>query len=1026
MLEKLQNITKNKLANGLWSIKKNEEVSLYQVQEMYYFEDHERKFKPDFDDSIKWGKITSGQRWGGYDKIFWFKAEITLPEHLQEGRIFLVPSLAKTSNLDVVPNYPESLLFIDGIAVQGIDKYHKGIFLAQKWIEKRSFSIYIRSWTGLRGELDYTFFGLEFFDVNPVAQKYYFLAKNVLDTIEELDKNDIANSRLLNILNDSYKKINFAYPRSQEYYVSIDEALTCLQEGLGKLNFLKREIPRVIVTGHSHIDMAWLWRVLHTREKAQRTFATVLNLMEEYPEYTFIHSSPCLYKYLKKDYPELYEKVKEKIKEGKWEATGGMWVESDSNISPAEFLIRQILFGKRFLREEFGVDSKVVWLPDAFGYTYSLPQIIKKSGMKYFATTKISWNEINRFPFDTFWWKGIDGTEILAHFITTPDENNYFYTYNGMLEPFTVQGIWDNYKQKDINEELLLVFGWGDGGGGPTFEMLENYEAMKQIPVLNDIEMGSVEKYFERLEKRIQNENVPVWGDELYFELHRGTYTSQAFIKRDNRKSEVLYHNAEFINSVAKSLFDDYEYPKDSLNEGWELLLLNQFHDILPGSSIREVYEDARKDFEKIKGIANNEIQKATSLISNHIKTQEDSVVLFNTTNFEREELIELENGKKAIIKGIPPLGYKTVSLSEIEESNSENEKIKVSRDIIENKFYIIEFNERGQIKRLYDKENQREVLEEGKCGNVLQAFEDRPYFFDAWDISPYFNEKMKEVTDLVEVEVEESDNYRGILKFTWKFYESKIEQRVIVYNHSRRIDFDTKIDWKEKQILLKAAFPVNIRSTKATYNIQFGNIERSTTNNTSYDIAKFEVPAQKWADLSEGNYGVSILNDCKYGYDIKDNIMRITLLRSPVDPDETADRTEHRFVYSLLPHYKTWREAQVIEEAYKLNYPVIVEKTDMNKKGKLPNSFSFFKISDSDIIVETIKKAEDDNSIIIRVYESKGNRKQGVSLTFYKNIKNAWETNLIEEEGKQISFEDNKIVFNINPYEIKTFKVDL
>lgn len=1026
MLEKLQNITKNKLANGLWSIKKNEEVSLYQVQEMYYFEDHERKFKPDFDDSIKWGKITSGQRWGGYDKIFWFKAEITLPEHLQGERIFLMPSLAKTSNLDVVPNYPESLLFIDGDAVQGIDKYHKGIFLAQKWLEKRSFTIYIRSWTGLRGELDYTFFGLDFFDVNPVAQKYYFLAKNVLDTIEELDKNDIANSRLLNILNDSYKKINFAYPRSQEYYVSIDEALTCLQEGLGKLNFLKREIPRVIVTGHSHIDMAWLWRVLHTREKAQRTFATVLNLMEEYPEYTFIHSSPCLYKYLKKDYPELYEKVKEKIKEGKWEATGGMWVESDSNISPAEFLIRQILFGKRFLREEFGVDSKVVWLPDAFGYTYSLPQIIKKSGMKYFATTKISWNEINRFPFDTFWWKGIDGTKILAHFITTPDENNYFYTYNGMLEPFTVQGIWDNYRQKDINEELLLVFGWGDGGGGPTFEMLENYEAMKQIPVLYDIEMGSVEKYFDRLEKRIQNENVPVWDDELYFELHRGTYTSQAFIKRDNRKSEVLYHNAEFLNSVAKSLFDDYEYPKDSLNEGWELLLLNQFHDILPGSSIREVYEDARKDFEKIKEIANNEIRKATSLISNHIKTQEDSVVLFNTTNFERDELIESENGGKAVIKGIPPLGYKTVSLSEIEESNSENEKIKVSRDIIENKFYIIEFNERGQIKRLYDKENQREVLEEGKCGNVLQAFEDRPYFFDAWDISPYFNEKMMEVTDLVEVEVEESDDYRGILKFTWEFYKSKIEQRVIVYNHSRRIDFDTKIDWKEKQILLKAAFPVNIRSTKATYNIQFGNIERSTTNNTSYDIAKFEVPAQKWADLSEGNYGVSILNDCKHGYDIKDNIMRITLLRSPVDPDETADRTEHRFVYSLLPHDKTWREAQVIEEAYKLNFPVIVEKIDMNKKGKFPNSFSFFKISDSDIIVETIKKAEDDNSIIIRVYESKGNRKQGVSLTFYKNIKNAWETNLIEEEGKQISFEDNKIVFNINPYEIKTFKVDL
>jgi alpha-mannosidase len=1022
----LKNINKKKIQNGLREVKKLSVKESFKIDTLEYFEDKEKRFKPQFSEQFSWKTIKVGERWGGYDKIYWFRKTVKLPNDFNGEKLFLKVNLERDGDLDVVPNYPESLLFANGKFIQGIDKYHKEAIISSEIVEDGKLEIYLRSWTGLRGEMDYTFSGLEFLTIDESSKKYYFLAKNILNTLEELDENNIVNIRLFDILNNSYNKINFIKPQSYEYYNSIKDSYNYLRTELEKLDNFKSETPKVVLTGHSHIDMAWLWRIKHTREKAQRTFSTVLNLMEEYPEYTFMHSSPALYKFLKNDYPELYEKAKERIKEGRWEATGGMWVESDSNISPGEFLIRQILFGKRFLKEEFGIDSKVIWLPDAFGYTYSLPQIIKKSGMKHFATTKISWNEINRFPYDTFWWKGLDGTKILAHFITTPDENNYFYTYNGMLEPFTVKGIWDNYKQKDINEELLLVYGWGDGGGGPTYEMLENYRAIKDIPALPTVEMGKVEDYFERLEKRIINKNVPIWDNELYFELHRGTYTSQAFIKKENRKSEVTYHNAEFLNSVAKSLFDDFEYPKDSLNDGWELLLLNQFHDILPGSSIREVYEDARKDYKKIKEIANKEIEKAISIVLKAIKTDEDSVVIFNTLPFERNELIEIEKGENHLIKDIPPLGYKTVKKSEkkSELDIKQEENIIIKENYIENKYYVIEFNEVGQIKRLYDKENKREVLEDGKLGNVLQTFEDKPYFFDAWDISPYFKEKMKEVSELIEVKILESNSLKGVLKFTWRFYDSTIEQKVIVYNHSRRIDFDTKIDWKEKQILLKAAFPVNIRSTKATYNIQFGNIERSTTNNTSWDIAQFEVPAQKWADLSEGNYGVSLLNDSKYGYDIKDNLMRITLLKSPIEPDETADRGEHTFTYSLLPHFGTWRESEVMKESYQLNYPIIVKNSQENSEGTLPNRFSFATINEPSVIIETIKKSEDDDSIVIRLYESEGSRKSDVEMTFFKEIKKVYETNLIEEEPKEIHINGNSFKFDITPYEIKTFKV--
>ncbi|RPI77981.1 MAG: alpha-mannosidase, partial [Chloroflexi bacterium] len=532
--------------------------------------------------------------------------------------------------------------------------------------------------------------------------------------------------------------------------------------------------------GHSHIDMAWLWRLCHTREKASRTFSTGLHLMRQYPEYRFMHSSPQLYKFLKEDYPDIYARVKERIRSGEWEITGGMWVEADTNLTSGESLIRQFLYGRRFIKEEFGVDTDILWLPDVFGYSAALPQIIRKSGIKYFLTSKMSWSQFNRFPYDTFNWRGIDGTEVLTHFITTPD-TNWFYTYNGQLSAQEVKGIWDNYRQKDVNDELLLLFGWGDGGGGPTKEMLESARALKNMPGMPEVEIGKAEPFFERLGDQLEGKKLPEWDGELYLELHRGTYTSQGEIKRSNRKSEILYHNAEWLSSMAGVLAVSDSYPLDELRRGWEKILLNQFHDILPGSSIGQVYEDTRKDYDEITRIGQRAACDAQDSLLNSIPTDRESIVVFNPLSWNRRDLIVLpytedvigktlkdekgfpaayqlveEAGEKKILLEageVPSLGYRVFSLSDqvlnggitslAEEPVSsvgfrngeyyrtgkdrlvepepdrkglllngtkapDGEELVVRKDRLENRYYRLDLNEKGQISALYDKRFER------------------------------------------------------------------------------------------------------------------------------------------------------------------------------------------------------------------------------------------------------------------------------------------------------------------------------
>ena len=780
--------------------------------------------------------------------------------------------------------------------------------------------------------------------------------------------------------------------------------------------------------------------------------------MEEYPDYTFVQSSPQLYKFVKEDYPEIYEKIKEKIKEGKWEVTGGMWVEADCNLSSGESLVRQFLQGQRFVKEEFDLDWNILWLPDVFGYSWALPQIIKKSGMQYFMTTKISWSQFNRPEYDTFRWRGIDGTEVLTHFITTPEVNNdeKFYTYSGLLNPESVKGSWDNYQQQEINDELLLAYGWGDGGGGPTRKMIESGNKMQQIPGLPEIKFGRAEAYFARLAERVRdNRNLPVWDGELYLEYHRGTYTSQAEIKKNNRRAEIKLHDTELFRFFA-ALESDLKYPADKLRKNWEILLKNQFHDILPGSSIKEVYQDSETEFKELFRTAEAELSSGLEKIAAQIKGQQKKLVVFNSLPWRRSGYISFDK-RKIMIDDLPASGYKAFNIVESSEGlkleteiAAEKEadfkesqikyliaktkgqevgtgvrknllKLESEKNIIENRYFRIKLNDQGQIVSIYDRQFQREIIPDGKAANLLQAFEDRPMRFNAWDIDIYYQEKEYTVDQLQQMKIEKFTD-RIVVKLEWAFLDSTIWQQLTVYANQRRIDFKTDVDWQEEQILLKTAFPVDVRSTKATYEIQFGNVERNTHWNTSWDYARFETVGHKWVDLSERNYGVSLLNDCKYGYDIKDKTMRLSLIKSGIYPDPTADQGQHSFTYSLYPHGGDWFEAETTKAAYELNYPLQTVITQ-NDSGEQPQQKSFVEIEAESTILETVKKAEDSEDLILRFYEY-GNRREKVRVDLKREIKDVGECNLIEENTAKIAAESNYFEFEIKSYEIKTFKV--
>lgn len=979
-------------------------------------------------------EVGIGFRWKGWDQYNWLCTQIVVPEVLKEEEVvglfdFGVPE--GTGN----NSHFESLLYLNGIPYQGVDGNHKEVFfdVAENGLV---LDLKFRVWSGLSGggvpkempmEIERAQFGV----LDKKADEFYYLTKNALETYDLLDKNNEYKEWLLNVLIRTFQIVDYTKKGQDEFYESIEKALLYLDE---KLDGRGKPDINVSLLGHTHIDVAWLWQLKHTREKAARSFSTVNRMMERYPYYRFLQTQAQLYDFIRENYPDIYENIKTRVKEGKWEPSGSMWVECDCNLVSGESLVRQILLGKRFFEKEFGYQNDFLWLPDVFGYSWALPQILKKSGIHTFMTTKISWNDSNKLPYDTFLWKGMDGTEILSHFITTPDTDSTSYTYNGDTRPYAVKGIWDNYSNKDLNKDLLIAYGYGDGGGGPNRDMLETIKHLNKLPGIPHIKTESATEYFHKLQENLRNNEMegylPVWDGELYLEFHRGTYTSQAYNKRMNRKMEYSLRSTEMLSALAAEL-TQLSYPYKELEEAWKIVLCHQFHDILPGSSIREVYEDSKVNYEKAEKLLEDIREKVNKSL---FIPGEGTYTVFNNSNWQRDSYVLVAEGEKeavfvnekgeelesmpvaegvlVFVKNMKPFSFTILKQKPEKTSILRNTRTEGEINKVSNAFYRVSWNSKGWLTSIYDKRAGREILKEGEWGNVLQVFEDKPRCFDAWELEATHHDKQENVEDLRTVTVEETS--LGIfVTFHWTYNKSAITQRMCLYHEKARLDFQTEVDWHEQQKLLKAAFPVNIRAVDARFDIQYGNIRRPITRNTSWEAAKFEVVAHKWADISETGYGVALLNDCKYGHDITEDMLRLTLIKSAIDPDYSADQGFHEFTYAIYPHRNEWYESDLEKEAFDLNNPITAIP------GRAVFSIdSFLRFSEENISVDCMKQAEDSKEMVIRFHEFTGARKT-ITVDCSVPVKAWCESNLMEEaEGE---YQTGPVRIEVKPYEIKT-----
>ncbi|HBN82935.1 MAG TPA: alpha-mannosidase [Clostridiales bacterium] len=971
--------------------------------------------------------MKEGTPWGEKWEYCWFKTAVSLDESMKGKRIVFAGEPGG-----------ESSVYINGKNVGAFDHFHKHITLTECAQGNENYEILMECYAG---------HGPRVFESIPAHPGF--------ETVPEPPENQVTVGRsTVGIWHEDiyqlcldirclYEIRNNMDPTSlrvvkidkllKKFTLTIDLEISVEQLNQDCKEFRKTvkplmeakngsSAPAFYSIGNSHIDVAWLWTLDETVRKCSRTFGTMLSLMGEYEDYKFLQSQPVLFQMVKDHYPQLYERMKESIKKGQLIPEGAMYVEPDTNVPWGESLIRQFVHGKRFYKEEFGIDSKLCWLPDVFGYSGALPQILKGCEVEYFSTQKIFWayNGGMKFPYITFWWEGIDGSKVLSHFHTR---------YESHANPETVIARWKDREQEEI-ESRLFAFGYGDGGGGPTRDHLEFIKRQGDLEGSPKCMMRHPVEYFEYLKTSEEGVNHTYKG-ELYFQAHRGTLTSQAKTKRGNRKSEIALRDAE-IYGVFTNILTGNNFDHTTVDAQWKLLLLNQFHDILPGSSIEQVHVEAERDFDRIlretKNITGNLLKMLTD-------NNENSVTYFNSLSFDVDTIVELPDGFTAVTDqnniqrtvqkyndkyyvrvSIPMFGSVSLKKSHRVKESDASEVQRTETYVLENTFVRVLFNEYGEITHVYDKVNDR-IVSEGIC-NQIKMYKDVPTNWDNWDLDSSYKEMPVALGEKATIKYVNGPLFQSLI-IERKINQSVYTQEVVLEENSPRIDFHTVVDWRESHKLLKVNFPVNIQTDEALNEIQFGYLKRPNHQSRQYDQDRFEVSNQRWTALTEENYGVAVLNDCKYGVNMEDNSINLTLLKSGLAPDMNADKGIQEFTYSLYFWSGSFMDCDLIKQAYALN-----SKPAMSLGEK--HLDSLIRFQSSNVFLDTVKPAEDGSKdIILRFYEAK-KMTSNIKVDLNFDFGSASEVNMLENEKASVETNPQGFSFTIKPFEIKTFKVSM
>lgn len=986
------------------------------------------------EDDTLYTEVKPGDTWGAERSYCWFKGSFTVPAELAGKPLYIYPRFGAY----------EAMLFVDGVpfgnfAYKISETDHGNHYCDLLCLEPKAgqvIDIVIEAYAG------HYVIGTQPFEHFPVPSYQYafesidICTKNqdIADFIYDLrclnqlastmDEYSFRRGDVVNCLAKVHETVYYSPEHTDEavWRAALADAREIMRPCLEAKN--ADSAPSVGLIGHSHMDTAWLWDISETIKKCARTYANQMALMEEYPEYCFIQSSAYHLELMRRYYPELFARIQEKVKEGRYEPNGGVWVECDCNITSGESMIRQFLWGQRYTEKYFGYRSDCFWLPDTFGYSAAIPQIMKGCGVDYFLTTKLSWNDTNTFPYETFIWEGIDGTDVFTHFNCThcwPDPKT-------LIERTEGRGAVNSLQQKSVSDSRLISYGQGDGGGGPMFEMIEMSRRVKDLDGCPKAYHTTVSDFMKKLEKEAVNPNT--YAGELYLELHRGTLTNQHQIKRNNRKAEIAIHNAEIL-TVCDAIKEKKAADDKEIRPLLETLLVNQFHDILPGTCIQTAHEQSHRETTEI-------IEKATAMANDLIKGEgEGEQTLVNLLPFEYDDVVyldakdgcivaddtvaqqyirDLDDNELLALAGVKIPAMSSLTVTHDNRCACGNFNFTYENGKVTTPFAEITFNEKGYMSSFIDKRNGRELVA-GLPFNTFLMAEDVPSAWDNWDVDADIQPKFKDCAELLSEEVISNGAAQLRIRRTYKLSDkSSLRQDMVFHARTPRIDFETEIEWHDVRRFLKTAFDTSILARQARHEIQFGYATKPTTRNNAIEQAMFEVLNHKYTDLSETQYGCAILNDCKYGISVEGGSMRLSLHKGGIRPDPRGDAGTHRVTYSFLPHMGGFSAETVIKPAYALNYrPLVTEGRFI-----LPQLLSVENAPN--VIIETIKPCEDaQNACIVRLYEAEGTYASCKLVPGFAVTK-AEETNMLEEPKAELNANDIALTFR--PFEIKTIKL--